>query len=122
MTLFIQDKDQHMFEQVIVDFEKAFETHYVDFNLKKRIDYSTKDAVCHLFMVSQETIFKIFKWKKFATISKSRLRWNVNDYDIAKKMSEILDRDIIYSKTMLVLKHSYYQSGDVSIDHPRFKG
>ena len=36
MTLFIQDKDQHMFEQVIVDFEKAFETHYVDFNLKKK--------------------------------------------------------------------------------------
>lgn len=122
MALIIEDKDQHCFEQVIADFVKAFEVAYSDYSLKRRIAYSKKDAICHLFVAPKESIFKFLRWKEIATISKSRLKWNVNHYDVAKKMSEILDVDIIYSKTMLVMKYNYSEYGDVSIDHPRFKG
>ena len=121
MALLIQDKDQHAFEQIIVDFEKAFETSYFDYSLKKRIEYSKKDAICHIFVAPKESIFKFLRWQELATISKSRLKWNVNQYDVAKKMSDILDVDVIYNKTMLVLKYSPYQGGDISTDHPRFK-
>lgn len=122
MALIIEDKDQHFFEQAINAFEKAFEISYSDYSLSKKIEYSKKDAICHLFVAPKESIFKFLKWKEIATISKSKGKWNVNNYDIAKNMSDVLDVDIIYSKTMLVMKYNYSEYSDVSIDHPRFKG